>query len=146
TLLTLAKMTNNAYFAGCDTGWYDVEGFNSVSSIPVGWEPTADGLRGHIFVSEDNSTVILSIKGTSAGWITGGGGPTVQKDKLNDNIMFSCCCACMGPTWSTICGCYQGSGRCRRECIEISLLDEDLFYSVGLISSCNPFRIDETVC
>lgn len=129
-LLALAKMTNNAYFAAPDDGWYDVEGFNN--SVPVGWEPAADGLRGHIFVSEDNSTVILSIKGTSAGWITGGGGPTVRKDKLNDNILFSCCCARVGPTWSTACGCYKGTGRCGKDCVESSLLDEDLYYSVGL--------------
>ncbi|KAI6107340.1 Alpha/Beta hydrolase protein [Pisolithus croceorrhizus] len=130
TLLALAKMTNNAYLAGRDSGWYDVTGFNN--SIPVGWEPSADGLRGHIFVSSDNTTVILSIKGTSAGWITGGGGPTVRKDKLNDNLMFSCCCARVGPTWSTVCGCYKGAGKCSNSCVEASLLDEELFYSIGL--------------
>lgn len=32
--------------------------------------------------TDDNSTVVLSIKGTSAG-LFGGGGPTVKKDKLN---------------------------------------------------------------
>ncbi|KAI6017106.1 Alpha/Beta hydrolase protein [Pisolithus marmoratus] len=135
TLLALAKMTNNAYLAGRDSGWYDIEGFNTIAfgqSIPVGWEPSADGLRGHIFVSTDNTTVILSIKGTSAGWITGGGGPTVRKDKLNDNLMFSCCCARVGPTWSTVCDCYKGSGKCSNACVETSLLDEELFYSIGL--------------
>lgn len=130
TLLALAKMTNNAYLAGRDSGWYDVAEFNT--SIPVGWEPSADGLRGHIFVSTDNTTVVISIKGTSAGWITGGGGPTVRKDKLNDNLMFSCCCARVGPTWSTVCGCYKGTGKCSNACVEASLLDEDLFYSIGL--------------
>jgi hypothetical protein len=50
---------------------------------PVGWEPDADGFRGHVFVSADNSTVVLAIKGTSAGWLVGGGGPTVRKDRLN---------------------------------------------------------------
>ncbi|KAI6037131.1 Alpha/Beta hydrolase protein [Pisolithus microcarpus] len=115
TLLALAKMTNNAYLAGRDSGWYDVSGFNN--SIPVGWEPSADGLRGHIFVSSDNTTVILSIK-----------------DKLNDNLMFSCCCARVGPTWSTVCGCYKGSGKCSNSCVEASLLDEELFYSIGLVS------------
>ena len=30
-LLTLAKMTNNAYLAGPEDGWYDVDGFNNVS-------------------------------------------------------------------------------------------------------------------
>ncbi|KIJ63381.1 hypothetical protein HYDPIDRAFT_41212 [Hydnomerulius pinastri MD-312] len=130
TLLELAKMTSNAYYPGPEADWYDVDGFNA--STPVGWAPTDDGLRGHVFVSSDNSTVILSLKGTSAGWITGGGGPTVRKDKLNDNRLFSCCCARVGPTWSPVCGCYKGSGRCGQECVESSLLDDDLFYSVGV--------------
>lgn len=130
TLLALAKMTSNAYMAGPDTGWYNVKGFNI--SIPVGWEPNADGLRGHIFVSSDNSTVIISIKGTSAGWGTGGGGPTMHKDKLNDNLLFSCCCARVGPTWSTVCGCYEGNNRCDQECVEASLSDNSLYYSIGV--------------
>lgn len=151
TLLSLAKMSNNAYAAGPDAGWYAIDGFNmasrlySVSSVclvftlfrqtvPVGWQPDEDGLRGHVFVSDDHSTVILSLKGTSAGWIIGGGGPTVTKDKLNDNIMFSCCCARVGPTWSTVCGCYKGAGKCSQECIESALKDDDLYYSVGVVS------------
>ncbi|KAF8437532.1 Alpha/Beta hydrolase protein [Boletus edulis BED1] len=129
-LLSLAKMSNNAYVASPDGGWYNVEGFNR--TIPVGWEPDDDGLRGHVFVSEDNSTVILSLKGTSAGWITGGGGPTVRKDKLNDNALFSCCCARVGPTWSPVCGCYKGSGKCSQECLESAVQDDDLYYSVGV--------------
>lgn len=100
----------------------------------MGWEPEDDGLRGHVFVSQDNSTVVLSLKGTSAGWIAGGGGPTVRKDKLNDNLLFSCCCARVGPTWSTVCGCYKGAGKCSQECIENALKDDDLYYSVGVVS------------
>lgn len=100
----------------------------------MGWKPDDDGLRGHVFVSEDNSTVVLSLKGTSAGWITGGGGPTVRKDKLNDNMLFSCCCARVGPTWSTVCGCYKGAGKCGQECVESALQDDDLYYSVGVVS------------
>jgi putative lipase involved disintegration of autophagic bodies len=56
---------------------------NRLQGHPVGWEPDADGFRGHVFVSEDNATVVLAIKGTSAGWLVGGGGPTVRKDKFN---------------------------------------------------------------
>ncbi|KAG1731183.1 Alpha/Beta hydrolase protein [Suillus paluster] len=129
-LLTLAKMTSNAYTTSTASDWYTLEGWNN--STPFGWEPDADGLRGHVFVSDDNSTVVLSIKGTSAGWITGGGGPTVRKDKLNDNLLFSCCCARVGPTWSTVCNCYQGSRRCDQECLEKSLIGESLYYSVGV--------------
>ena len=58
-----------------------------MQNYPFGWEPEDDGLRGHVFVSTDNSTVVIAIKGTSAGGF-GGGGPTVIKDKLNDNLLF----------------------------------------------------------
>ncbi|OAX32964.1 alpha/beta-hydrolase [Rhizopogon vinicolor AM-OR11-026] len=130
TLLALAKMTSNAYTTSTTSDWYVLDGWNK--STPFGWEPDADGFRGHVFVSDDNSTVVLSIKGTSAGWITGGGGPTVRKDKLNDNLLFSCCCARVGPTWSTVCNCHQGSYKCDQTCLEKSLIEESLFYSVGV--------------
>jgi putative lipase involved disintegration of autophagic bodies len=102
-------------------------------SSPFGWTPIDDGLRGHVFVSEDNSTVIISVKGTSAPWIAGGTGPTIKKDKLNDNLLFSCCCARVGPTWSTVCGCYDGSSRCEQSCVEDALQEESLFYPVGIV-------------
>jgi putative lipase involved disintegration of autophagic bodies len=94
-------------------------------------------MRGHVFVSSDNSTVVIAIKGTSAGWLVGGGGPSVGKDKLNDNLLFSCCCARVGPTWSTVCGCHQGNYKCDQRCIQQSLVEkEDLFYPVGLVRCC----------
>ncbi|KXN87029.1 Putative lipase ATG15 [Leucoagaricus sp. SymC.cos] len=63
-LMTLAKMTANAYVEVRDKEWYDLsKRWNQ--SFPFGWSPTDDGFRGHLFVSEDNSTVILSVKGTS---------------------------------------------------------------------------------
>ncbi|KAJ7205011.1 Alpha/Beta hydrolase protein [Mycena pura] len=131
TLLELAKMTSNSYYG--DRGhklWYPLNGWNA--SIPFGWEPDADGFRGHIFVSDDNSTVIVSVKGTSAPWIAGGEGPTKKKDKLNDNLLFSCCCARVGPTWFTVCDCYAGGDKCDQNCVERALVDESLFYHVGI--------------
>jgi len=134
TLLQLAKMAFNTYAIDNSTAgeWYDIsEGW---SSNPHGWEPDQDGMRGHIFVSTDNATVVIAIKGTSAGWLVGGGGPTVGKDKKNDNLMFSCCCARVGPTWSTVCDCYDGGYRCDTNCVEDALKDDSLFYSSGLVS------------
>lgn len=84
-------------------------------------------------MSNDNSTVVISIKGTSAGWIVGGGGPTVEKDKFNDNLLFSCCCARVGPTWRTVCNCYCGSGKCDIDCLENALKDDSLFYNVAIV-------------
>ncbi|KAL0568984.1 putative lipase atg15, partial [Marasmius crinis-equi] len=127
-LQTLAKMTANAYAQPSDKEWYDL-GPDWNSSYPYGWEPDADGFRGHVFVSTDNSTVVVSIKGTSLPYIHGG--PTTRKDKLNDNLLFSCCCARVGPTWSTVCGCYEGGYRCNVGCVEESLKEDSLFYPVG---------------
>ncbi|KAL0954412.1 hypothetical protein HGRIS_003398 [Hohenbuehelia grisea] len=129
TLLTLAKMTNNAYLEPEDPGWYDLGGNWSVS-YPFGWQPDEDGFRGHVFATPDNSTIVLSIKGTSAGFL-GGGGPTSKKDKFNDNLLFSCCCARVDWTWSTVCDCYRGGWRCNQECLESALIDDSLFYPIG---------------
>ncbi|KAJ2917382.1 hypothetical protein MD484_g2965, partial [Candolleomyces efflorescens] len=70
TLLLLAKMSNNAYVEPGDPYWYDLgEKWNN--TYPFGWEPDADGFRGQVFATEDNSTVVVSIKGTSAGMFGG---------------------------------------------------------------------------
>lgn len=98
----------------------------------IGWDTDSDGFRGHVFLSADNKTAVLSIKGTSAG-LFGGNGMTVRKDKLNDNLLFSCCCARVDWTWSTVCGCYGGENRCDQRCVEESLEEESLFYPVGIV-------------
>lgn len=46
TLLTLAKMSSNSYIEPNETGWFPLPGYNGTT--PYGWEPNADGLRGHI--------------------------------------------------------------------------------------------------
>ncbi|KAG9095272.1 hypothetical protein FRC06_009968 [Ceratobasidium sp. 370] len=129
TLLALAKMTNNAYFHKDEPGWYDLGG-NWTADHNIGWDPEVDGFRGHVFLSVDNSTAILSIKGTSAGIF--GGATTIRKDKLNDNLLFSCCCARVDWTWNTVCGCYGGGNKCDQNCLEESLAEESLFYHVGI--------------
>ncbi|TFK63120.1 alpha/beta-hydrolase [Pluteus cervinus] len=130
-LLMLAMMTSNAYFERGNKEWYEVGGYND--SLPYGWEPEADGLRGHIFVSEDESTVVVTVKGTSASWLVGGGGPTVRRDKINDNMLFSCCCAKVGPTWSPVCDCHSGGHKCDQQCVEEALTEETLFYPIGTV-------------
>lgn len=130
TVLALAKMTNNAYLSPEEAGWYDLGG-NWTADHQIGWEPDADGFRGHVFLSSDNATAILSIKGTSAG-LLGGGGPTVRKDKLNDNLLFSCCCAYVDWTWSTVCKCFGGGNKCDEDCVEDALMEESLFYPIGM--------------
>ena len=151
TLLELAKITNNAYLEPGEPGWYDLGDEWKVVSrescwltvrmsltgprkdYPVGWEPDDDGFRGHVFATPDNSTVVLSIKGTSAGFV-GGGGPTSKKDQFNDNLLFSCCCARVDWTWTTVCDCYRGGWKCDQDCLEEALIEESLFYTIGTVS------------
>ncbi|KIY64425.1 alpha/beta-hydrolase [Cylindrobasidium torrendii FP15055 ss-10] len=129
-LLALAKMSSNAYLQPNETGWYEL-GANWTSTYPFGWEPDADGFRGQVFATPDNQTVVLSIKGTSAAFI-GGGGPTAKKDKINDNLLFSCCCAHVDWTWTTVCGCHRGGWKCDQDCLEESLIEDSLFYPIGV--------------
>ncbi|KAF8905082.1 Alpha/Beta hydrolase protein [Gymnopilus junonius] len=131
TLRELAKMTNNAYVEPDDPAWYDLHGNWNVS-LPFGWEPDADGFRGHVFATPDNSTVVVSIKGTSAAFF-GGGGPTAKKDKLNDNLLFSCCCARVDWTWTTVCDCYRGGWKCDQTCLQTAIITESLFYPIGTL-------------
>jgi len=130
-LLMLAEMTYNAYVEPADPDWYDLED-KWPTHTPFGWEPDADGFRGYVFATPDNSTVILSIKGTTAsypGW--GSGGPTAKKDKFNDNLLFSCCCARVDWTWTTVCDCYRGGWKCDLNCVQEALVEESLFYPIG---------------
>ncbi|CAE6495893.1 unnamed protein product [Rhizoctonia solani] len=130
TLLALAKMTNNAYFKDSETiGWYDLGG-KWTNDHSIGYDPSTSGFRGHVFVSHDNRTAVLSIKGTSA--VVFGGSATVFKDKLNDNLLFSCCCARVDWTWIPVCGCARSGGRCDQSCVESSLQTDGLFYGIGV--------------
>jgi putative lipase involved disintegration of autophagic bodies len=75
--------------------------------------------------------VVLTIKGTSAPIIDGG--PTVEKDKLNDNLLFSCCCARVSRTWTPVCDCYRGGWKCDGACVSDALIEESLFYPTGVV-------------
>ena len=105
-----------------------------LQSYPFGWEPDDDGFRGHVFATPDKSTIVLSIKGTSAEFI-GGGGPTARKDKFNDNLLFSCCCARVDFSWifSTVCDCYAKHWRCDDNCLSEALIEDSMFYIVGVV-------------
>ena len=102
-------------------------------SFPIGWENPIDGFRGHVFANPSNTTVVLSIKGTTLS------GPTSKADKLNDNLMFSCCCARVDLTWvlRTVCDCYAKHQQCDNTCLADSLVRDSLFYNIGLVRASN---------
>lgn len=133
TLSQLARMSGNAYALPEQSNWWDIDEKWNRSS-PVGWEdPDMNGFRGHVFATPDNSTIVLSIKGTT----TYGG--TAKQDKLNDNLLFSCCCSRSPWIFGTVCDCYSGKSRCDNTCLHEALMDDNLFYSIGLVCTASRF-------
>ncbi|CAG8549591.1 19159_t:CDS:2 [Gigaspora margarita] len=113
TVISLAKMTYNAYTEITDGDWYDL-GENYGVNSSFGWED--DGVRGHVFSDEDNDLLIISIKGTSMGF---GAGPTVPNDKFN-----------VDPTWTTVCDCHIKGFDCNMDCVQESVDVRERYYTV----------------
>ncbi|KAK9479414.1 Alpha/Beta hydrolase protein [Lipomyces japonicus] len=125
TLVSLAKMTADAYVDTPESNdWMDI-GYPYNDTDKFGWD--SNGLRGHIFADESNSTVIIATKGTSAA-VFHSDGDTVSSDKVNDNVLFSCCCARISYLWRTVCDCYTKANTCSQSCLENELYSEDYYY------------------
>ena len=125
TVLSLARMAGNAYVEEPWTGnWVDVGcGFNNTDSF--GWD--GNGLRGHIYADETNSTVVIGLKGTSMAIFDGA--ETTGNDKINDNLFGSCCCGQGGPYfWKWACDCMNSTYTCNHSCVVKSLLEKNHYY------------------
>ena len=141
TVVTLATISSNAYvrYPKDDdekkkSDWIDLGDWDpnrEDGDINFGWEDI--GLRGHVFVSKDNKTVVIGIKGTSGAGLPGGGSDeTGGNDKTNDNLLFSCCCARISYMWTTVCDCYEKTYTCNQDCLERELRKEDKYYQAVL--------------
>ncbi|KAF4120300.1 lipase ATG15 [Geosmithia morbida] len=128
TVLTLAYMAADAYVADKDqSDWVDV-GDHYDPTDDFGWE--SDGLRGHIFMDETNSTLVVGLKGTSMAVFDGDG--TTTNDKVNDNLFFSCCCGQQGQwTWHQVCDCATGTYSCNNTCVAGALMEENRYYAAA---------------
>ena len=129
TILNLASMTANAYEANRnDSEWVDVgQGFNS--SAGFGWEN--DGLRGHVFSDQTNSTIIIAVKGTT--FAVFDDADTTTNDKENDNLFGSCCCGEGGQyLWRQVCHCKTSTYTCNETCLTMSLRKPNCYYQASL--------------
>ncbi|KAG6028518.1 putative lipase atg15 [Claviceps citrina] len=128
TVVGLAYMAADAYVeSDSRPDWEDVgEPFNR--SADFGWQ--SDGLRGHIWADDDNSTIVIGLKGTSPAVFDGDG--TTTNDKINDNLFFSCCCAQQGQwTWHQVCDCATGTYACNNTCVNEALREESRYYGAA---------------
>ena len=132
TVSNIARMTANAYMRRGSPHWYN----HSNSTMPVllaedgidddnsfGWDRS--GLRGHVYANPDGTRVIICFKGTST-LLMGGG--TVFRDRLVDNMMFSCCCARIDLSWSPVCGCALPRKRCSVSCLRAAVKSPEASY------------------
>ena len=122
TLKMLARMSCWAYYEHVPTTITDAPGWQWSSKF--GWD--VDGLRGHIFATANNASILVALKGTSASVLPGG--KTAQQDKDNDNLLFSCCCARVSSSWAPVCGCYRDHQTCDAVCIGRTLMERSLYY------------------
>lgn len=127
TVLNMAYMAADAYVEGeSEADWEDVDGLDR--QLDFGWDD--DGLRGHIFADETNSTVVIGLKGTTPAVFDGEG--TTTNDKVNDNLFFSCCCAQQGQwTWHQVCDCATGTYSCNTTCVTGALREESRYYAAA---------------
>lgn len=142
TMVSLALISSNAYvrFPQSDKekkklDWTDLgqewKPDENNTDIEFGWD--GEGVRGHVFVNEANNTVVIGIKGTSGAVIPGGtDDETTGNDKINDNLLFLCCCARISYMWSTVCDCYEKAYTCNQDCLEKELLRKDRYYQAAL--------------
>lgn len=141
TVVSLATISSNAYVRlplddekKKKSDWTDLGDWDADEDNPdvnFGW--LEDGLRGHVFVSNDSKTVVIGIKGTSGAGLPGGGSDeTASSDKTNDNLLFSCCCARVGYMWTTVCDCYEKTYTCNQDCLERELMRQDRYYQAVL--------------
>lgn len=129
TVLTLAKMTANDYIEEPGTGdWNEISGrFNWSASF--GWQ--RDGLRGHLYADGTNSTVIISLKGTSPALFDGA--ETTTNDKENDNLFFGCCCGQGGSYLARqVCDCATDVYTANVTCIIEAMNDENRYYRAAI--------------
>lgn len=127
TVIALARMAQAAYVLEPDTThWQNISEFHN--STDFGWE--SDGLRGHVWANDKNSTIIISMKGTTMAVFDGA--ETSTQDKENDNLFFSCCCGQQGQlTWRKVCDCATGTYSCNSTCVTKHLKQEHRYYTAA---------------
>lgn len=130
TVLNLAKIAQNAYVRNPHTGdWQNVTDYDSHDAF--GWDE--DYIRGHVFKNDLKKLLIISIKGTSSAGLPGTGSEqdTIENDKFNDNLLFSCCCARVSYLWTPVCDCYLDAFTCDQPCLERNIRDNSNYYKSG---------------
>ncbi|PWA03113.1 hypothetical protein BB558_000718 [Smittium angustum] len=127
TIINFAKMAANSYTPNSNEEWETLDN-GWVTESDFGWD--SNGLRGHVFATENNDTIVIAFKGTSLNLPTLDR-TTAPKDKHNDNLLFSCCCGRTILFWRDNCRCKKLFSKCDSSCVKKVLEDNDLYVHAG---------------
>ncbi|MCJ1442374.1 MAG: putative lipase atg15 [Stictis urceolatum] len=129
TVVNFALMAASAYNRDkTDPDWEDARSPYNLSS-DIGWEK--DGIRGHVFSDMTNSTIVISIKGTTSAVFDGA--ETTTNDKENDNLFASCCCGQGGSyMYRQVCNCMTSAYSCNDTCVTKALRKPNRYYQASL--------------
>ncbi|KAF7899827.1 hypothetical protein EAF00_004163 [Botryotinia globosa] len=128
TVVNFAVMAANTYQrTPDDPQWEDVKPpFNLSSSI--GWE--SDGLRGHVYADDTNTTIVIALKGTTSAVFDGA--ETTTNDKENDNLFAGCCCGQGGWGLRKVCDCMTATYTCNEMCVSKALKKPNRYYQAAV--------------
>lgn len=128
TVVNFAVMAANTYQrTPDDPEWEDIKPpFNLSSSI--GWE--SDGLRGHVYADDTNTTIVIALKGTTSAVFDGV--ETTTNDKENDNLFAGCCCGQGGWGLRRVCDCMTATYTCNEMCVSKALKKPNRYYQAAV--------------
>ncbi|KAF7862744.1 hypothetical protein EAF04_007616 [Stromatinia cepivora] len=128
TVVNFAVMAANTYQrTPDDPQWEDIKPpFNLSSSI--GWE--SDGLRGHVYADNTNTTIVIALKGTTSAVFDGA--ETTTNDKENDNLFAGCCCGQGGWGLRKVCDCMTATYTCNEMCVSKALKKPNRYYQAAV--------------
>ena len=129
TVISLAEIASNAYIEVPGTEDWITVGSHWNTTDDFGWN--GDGVRGHVWADEKNTTLVIGLKGTTLSIFTAAG-QTSPRDKVNDNLLFSCCCARVSYYWSPVCDCFLGANTCNVSCLEAEVQSNTYYYAAAL--------------
>ncbi|PQE14628.1 lipase atg15 protein [Rutstroemia sp. NJR-2017a BVV2] len=128
TVVGFAIMAADTYQkAADDPQWIDVMPPFNLSS-DIGWEE--DGLRGHVYADETNSTIVIAIKGTTSAVFDGA--DTTTNDKENDNLFAGCCCGQGSFGLRQVCDCMTGTYTCNENCVAKAIKKPNRYYQASI--------------
>ncbi|KGG51403.1 lipase [Mitosporidium daphniae] len=109
TIKSLAKMASNSFLSRANA---DIP-LDPFDESEEEWDEQA--IRGYVYTNPSRKLVVFSID-ANVPYHTSSD-VSIEADKFNNNLMFSCCCARVDFTWTPVCPCFVSGSSCNKRCL-----------------------------